>query len=97
MARRRGRKALVSGAEHSLEQLKAQVMANKGYNVNPEQPNAVKYEVARTLGIPLERGYNGNLKAEDAGKIGGPIGGAMVREMVRMAQQKLVDERSPRP
>jgi small acid-soluble spore protein D (minor alpha/beta-type SASP) len=92
MARRRSRRVLVPGAEQSLEQFKVQVMKDKGYDVNPEQPNAVKYEVAHTLGIPLSRGYNGHIQAEDAGKIGGPIGGAMVREMVRMAQQKLADE-----
>ncbi|MBP1993892.1 alpha/beta-type small acid-soluble spore protein [Paenibacillus eucommiae] len=94
MARRRNHRALVPGAESSLDQLKMKVMKDKGYNVNPSRPDAVKYEVARSLGIPLQPGYNGDLRSEDAGKIGGPIGGAMVREMVRMAQQKLADERS---
>jgi small acid-soluble spore protein D (minor alpha/beta-type SASP) len=93
MARRRNHRVLVQGAEPGLDLLKAKVMKDKGYNVNLNQPNQVKFEVARTLGIPLRPGYNGQLKAEDAGKIGGPIGGSMVREMIRMAQQKLVDER----
>lgn len=96
MSRRRNHRAIVPGAEQSLDQLKAKVMKDKGYAVNVNQPDQVKYEVARTLGIPLKQGYNGQLKAEDAGKIGGPIGGAMVREMIRMAQQKLTDNRSPR-
>jgi small acid-soluble spore protein D (minor alpha/beta-type SASP) len=93
MSRRRNHRAVVQGAETGLDLLKAKVMKDKGYNVNLNQPDQVKYEVARTLGIPLQPGYNGQLKAEDAGKVGGPIGGAMVREMIRMAQQKLVDDR----
>ncbi len=95
MARKRSRRAVVPGSEHSLELLKAQVMKDKGYAVNPNRPDQVKYEVAHTLGIPLQPGYNGHLKAEDAGKIGGPIGGAMVREMVKMAQQQLINQHDP--
>lgn len=96
MARKRSRRAAVPGAEHSLDQLKAAVMKNNGYAVDPNRPDNVKYEVARSLGIPLQPGYNGGLKAEDAGKIGGPIGGAMVREMVRMAQEQLAKNQRPR-
>jgi small acid-soluble spore protein D (minor alpha/beta-type SASP) len=70
-------------------------MKDKGYAVDPNHPNNVKYEVARSLGIPLQPGYNGGLKSEDAGKIGGPIGGAMVREMVRMAQEQLANQQRP--
>lgn len=51
-----------------------------------------KYEVARELGIPLNKGYNGNIRASDAGKIGGAIGGNMVKEMVRMAEQQLANK-----
>lgn len=96
MARRRSRRAVVPGAEHSLDILKATVMKDKGYEVDPNRPNNVKYEVARSLGIPLQPGYNGGLRSEDAGKIGGPIGGAMVREMVQMAQEQLSKQGSPR-
>ncbi|KQX52021.1 hypothetical protein QFZ77_001913 [Paenibacillus sp. V4I3] len=95
MARRRSNRAIVPGSEHGLGLLKAQVMKNQGYNVNPERPDLVKYEVARTLGVPLQQGYNGQLSSEDAGKVGGPIGGAMVRELVRMAQQQLANQRPP--
>lgn len=95
MARRRNNRAIVPGAEHGLDQLKANVMKDKGYAVDVTRPETVKYEVARTLGIPLQQGYNGQLKSEDAGKIGGPIGGAMVREMVRMAQEQLAQNRPP--
>lgn len=94
MSRRRNHRSIVHGAEAGLDLLKTRVMKDKGYDVNVNQPEQVKYEVARTLGIPLQPGYNGQLKSGDAGKIGGPIGGAMVREMIRMAQQKLVDDRN---
>jgi len=53
-----------------------------------------KYEVARETGIPLDDGYNGNLKAREAGviggHIGGKIGGHMVREMIRAYEASLV-------
>ncbi|MGG1514182.1 alpha/beta-type small acid-soluble spore protein [Paenibacillus oryzisoli] len=89
MARRRSSRAMVPGASEGLGLLKAQVMKEQGYAVDPARPDLVKYEVARTLGVPLQPGYNGQLKSEDAGRVGGPIGGAMVRELVRMAQQQL--------
>lgn len=93
MARRRSRNALVvPEAGRSLDQFKASVMQKEGYPVNPMEPNNVKFEVARTLGIPLSPGNNGQLTTEDAGKIGGQIGGKMVREMIRMAQQQLINK-----
>ena len=49
----------------------------------------MKFEIAEELGIPLTDGYNGKLTSEQAGKIGGPIGGNMVKEMVRLAQEQL--------
>jgi hypothetical protein len=64
-------------------------MQQQGYQVSKEDPNHVKYEVANELDIPLYKGYNGNIKAKQAGKIGGNIGGNMVREMIKMAQQNL--------
>lgn len=52
-----------------------------------------KYEVAQELGIPLRPGYNGDIKARDAGriggKIGGKIGGQMVRRMIQFAEQQM--------
>lgn len=73
----------------TIEYFKTEVMRNKGIRTNPDQPEQVKYEVAKTLGVPLKEGDNGQLTTEQAGKIGGQIGGAMVREMVRIAQQQL--------
>lgn len=80
MARRN--KILVPEAREGLDKLKAEVMKN----MDPEQ---VKYEVAKEQGVHLNKGYNGDLKAKDAGKIGGQIGGNMVKELVKRAQQQL--------
>lgn len=33
----------------------------------------MKYEVAREVGVPLKQGYNGDITAREAGKIGGTI------------------------
>jgi hypothetical protein len=33
----------------------------------------MKYEIAREVGVNLKQGYNGDLSAKDAGKIGGNI------------------------
>ncbi|WP_442956425.1 alpha/beta-type small acid-soluble spore protein [Paenibacillus sp. YIM B09110] len=86
MARRR---YTVPGAEQAMQAFKADVMKREGYAVNPNRPDDVKFEVAKELGIPLQSGYNGELSTEDAGHIGGKIGGSMVREMIRLAQDKL--------
>jgi small acid-soluble spore protein D (minor alpha/beta-type SASP) len=89
MARRRSRRPVVPEAGQALDMLKAHVMRQEGYQVNPQQPEQVKYEVARTIGVPLQQGYNGHLRTDEAGKVGGEIGGAMVRELVRIAQERL--------
>lgn len=80
MARRN--KILIPEAREGLDRLKAQV-------TNSMSPDNAKYEVAKEQGIPLKKGYNGEIRAKDAGKIGGSIGGNMVREMVKMAEQQL--------
>ena len=60
--------------------------------LSPEVLDAFKFEVAKDLGIPLSRGDNGDLRARDAGAIGGRIGGSMVRLMVRYAESSLWGE-----
>lgn len=50
-----------------------------------------KFEVASELGIPLSRGYNGDLLTHDAGRIGGHIGGRIVKVMIRMAEEQLAN------
>lgn len=92
MARRKGRRPLVPGAGHGLDVLKAEVMQRAGYVVSRDRPDLVKYEVARSLGVPLRPADNGSLSTEEAGKVGGQIGGRMVREMIRMAQEQLTKQ-----
>ncbi len=75
-------KILVPEARNGLDQLKAKV-------TEANSPDQAKYEVAKEHGIPLSNGYNGNIKAKDAGKIGGNIGGNMVKELVQMAKNEL--------
>lgn len=77
------------GAEEGVSALKADVMRKEGYLVDPQRPDEVKYEVAKEIGVPLKRGDNGKLTTEEAGQVGGKIGGAMVREMIRRAQEQL--------
>lgn len=88
MARRK-RRPLIPEAREGLDQLKAEVMKKQGFKTDPNQPDNVKYEVAKELGVPLQHGYNGSLTSQQAGKIGGNIGGNMVKEMIKMAQQNL--------
>jgi hypothetical protein len=89
MARRGRRRPVVPGAAPALDALKAEVMRREGYAVNPARPNDVKYEIARSIGVPLQPGTGGELRTDQAGAIGGRIGGPMVREMIRMAQERL--------
>ncbi|MNW19758.1 Small, acid-soluble spore protein, alpha/beta type [compost metagenome] len=61
--------------------------------MDPNHPDDVKYEVAKELGVPLQPGNNGELTTESVGHVGGKIGGAMVREMIRLAQEQLTKNR----
>lgn len=94
MGRRNRNRLLVPGAEQAVSAFKADVMRQEGFTVNPERPDDVKYEVARSLGVPLNQGDNGQLQTEQAGRVGGKIGGSMVREMIRLAQEKMADPTS---
>ncbi|MFC4024743.1 alpha/beta-type small acid-soluble spore protein [Oceanobacillus longus] len=75
--------------KNELSEFKGSVMKAKGYTIDKENPGAVKYEVAKEQAVPMKEGYNGHLTSEQAGKVGGPIGGNMVKEMVRMAQEQM--------
>lgn len=91
MARRK-RRYVVPEAAAEMQSFKAKVMKGEGYAADPGHPDDVKYEVAKELGIPLQQGGNGGLTTEAAGRIGGKIGGSMVREMISMAMQELEDQ-----
>lgn len=87
----KNQRILVPEARAALNKLKGEVMKKKGYDVDQHTSHLVKYEVAEEKGIPLDKNYNGNIKAKDAGKIGGEIGGTMVSEMIEMAKKQLND------
>ena len=85
MAKKNRNKLLVPESRQELDQLKAKVSGTS----NPE--NAA-IEVAKELGISLKEGYNGKLTSEEAGKVGGRIGGSMVKELVKMAQESMKEK-----
>lgn len=67
-------------------------MANSSRNSNskvvPEATEALnkfKYEVASEVGVNLKDGYNGDISARDAGR----IGGNMVRKLVEQAENQM--------
>ena len=76
-------------ANKDFSQFKGRVMKAKGYKVDNNNPDDVKYEVAKEQGIPLDEGYNGQLTSRQAGKVGGPIGGNMVKEMINIAKEQM--------
>lgn len=57
---------------------------NSNKNV-PEALNKFKYEVANEVGVSLKDGYNGDISAKDAGR----IGGNMVKKMIQKAESEL--------
>lgn len=85
MARRNRNKILVPEARQGLDQLKAKVAGTS-------DPERAKFEIAEEVGVPLKEGYNGKLTSEEAGKVGGRLGGNMVKELVKMAQENLSEK-----
>ncbi|MGN1296910.1 MAG: alpha/beta-type small acid-soluble spore protein [Clostridia bacterium] len=62
-------------------------MANSK-KVVPEAMTALdkfKYEVASEVGVNLKDGYNGDISAKDAGK----IGGQMVKKLIEQAERNM--------
>lgn len=52
----------------------------------------MKYEVAGEIGVTLNKGYNGDIKSRDAGK----IGGNMVKKMIAYAENNIPDNNAPK-
>ena len=62
--------------------------SNSNKKLVPEAMNALdkfKYEVASEVGVNLKDGYNGDISAKDAGK----IGGQMVKKMIEQAERNM--------
>ena len=67
-------------------------MANSNSNqkVVPEAREALnrfKHEVASEVGVTLKDGYNGNISARDAGR----IGGNMVKKMIQQVENNMIN------
>ena len=61
---------------------------NSNKSVVPEAREALnkfKYEVASEVGVNLKQGYNGDISAKDAGK----IGGQMVKKMIEQSEHNM--------
>ncbi|MGB8957313.1 MAG: alpha/beta-type small acid-soluble spore protein [Tumebacillaceae bacterium] len=87
MARRNRNRLLVPEARSALDRLKADVM-------NTESAEQAKFQSARQQNVPLTQGDNGDLTARQAGKVGGPIGGQMVKKMIALAQMQMINEQN---
>lgn len=62
--------------------------SNSRQKVVPEARTALdkfKYEVASEVGVNLKEGYNGDISAKDAGR----IGGNMVRKLIQQAENNM--------
>lgn len=62
--------------------------SNSNYKVVPEAADALnkfKYEVASEVGVNLKDGYNGDISARDAGR----IGGNMVKKMIQQVENNM--------
>ncbi|WP_010272006.1 alpha/beta-type small acid-soluble spore protein [Paenibacillus senegalensis] len=95
MARNRRRRPVpAAGSSNWIKHFKADVMRKEGYTVDPANPDNVKFEVARRAGVPLRESDNGSLPTQAAGRVGGRIGGPMVREMIRVAQEQLIKQQN---
>ena len=63
-------------------------MPRTNQTVVPEAKNGLdrfKWEISREIGVNLTEGYNGDIKAKDAGR----IGGQMVRRMIELAERNM--------
>lgn len=66
-------------------------MANNNSNrkLVPEAMDSLdrfKYEVASEVGVNLKNGYNGDISAKDAGK----VGGNMVKKLIQQAENNMI-------
>ena len=66
-------------------------MTNSNSKVVPEAREALnkfKHEVASEVGVTLKDGYNGNISARDAGR----IGGNMVKKLIETAERQMANK-----
>ncbi|SFI95757.1 small, acid-soluble spore protein, alpha/beta type [Thermoflavimicrobium dichotomicum] len=88
MARRKKRQPLVPEARQELDQLQVKLI-NQALGTQAKNPEEMKMEMAKQLGILYNQQGNEDMKAKDAGKIGGAIGGQLVKKLVQMSLDAL--------
>ena len=62
--------------------------SNSNYKVVPDAADALNkfiYEVASEVGVNLKDGYNGDISARDAGR----VGGNMVKKLIQQAESQM--------
>jgi hypothetical protein len=63
-------------------------MARNNQKVVPQATQALdrmKYEIASEVGVNLKEGYNGDITAREAGK----VGGTMVKRLIEQAERTM--------
>jgi hypothetical protein len=63
-------------------------MARNNQKVVPQATQALdrmKYEIASEVGVNLKEGYNGDITAREAGK----VGGQMVKRLIEQAERSM--------
>ncbi|MDD4503773.1 MAG: alpha/beta-type small acid-soluble spore protein [Clostridiaceae bacterium] len=63
-------------------------MARNNQKVVPQAAAALdrmKYEIATEVGVNLKEGYNGDISARDAGR----VGGTMVKRLIEQAERSM--------
>ncbi len=63
-------------------------MASRSRTTVPEAREAMnkfKYEIANEIGVPLKKGYNGDLTSAENGY----VGGYMVKKMIEAQEKKM--------
>ena len=62
---------------------------NSNQTLVPEAKDSLekfKYEVASEVGVNLKNGYNGDISAKEAGR----IGGNMVKKLIQKAESQMI-------
>ena len=65
--------------------------SNSNRRLVPEAKESLdkfKYEVASEVGVNLKQGYNGDISARDAGR----IGGNMVKKLIETAEKQMTSK-----
>jgi small acid-soluble spore protein D (minor alpha/beta-type SASP) len=88
MSRRRKRRPLVADSRYQLDHLQTKLISEDLGRSFANKEEA-KLELAKELGVPLKSGSNRDLRSKDAGKVGGAMGGRLVKELVAMSLKSL--------